>query len=91
MAACKHLLIHGHVQGVGFRYWFSDRARQLGLAGWVRNRVDGTVEAMLRGDRDAVGEMIEQAKRGPRGARVQRVEVSDSEEVFERFEIFATR
>lgn len=91
MAVCKHLRIHGHVQGIGFRYWFSDCAQELKLTGWVRNRVDGTVEAMLRGDCDAVTQMIEWAQTGPRGARVQRVEVSDSEELFERFEILGTR
>lgn len=68
--SAKRLIIAGHVQGVGFRAWLADRARALDLAGWVRNRADGTVEALVAGDSAAVEELLRQCRRGPRLARV---------------------
>ncbi|MFO1195712.1 MAG: acylphosphatase [Burkholderiaceae bacterium] len=67
------VVVHGRVQGVGYRAWFQRNALALDLRGWVRNRGDGTVEAELHGARDAVFDMISRATRGPPAARVERV------------------
>ena len=66
----KRLQVHGRVQGVGYRHWVRDTATRLGLAGWVRNRADGTVEALVEGDTAAVEEMLRACRRGPPGASV---------------------
>ena len=71
----RHLLIRGRVQGVGFRAWVEDTALDLGLKGWVRNRRDGTVEAVLAGDLERVLTMIEASRKGPPSARVDRLDV----------------
>ncbi|WP_374487001.1 acylphosphatase [Zoogloea sp.] len=68
------LRIHGSVQGVGYRNAFHAQALHLGLAGWVRNRSDGTVEALVAGPAAAIDTIIEWARRGPPAARVSRVE-----------------
>jgi len=73
----KHLVISGRVQGVGFRYSMSEEAERLGVTGWVRNRRDGTVEAVLDGATDAVDAVLAWARRGPRGASVTEVEVTE--------------
>ena len=75
MAVTKQLRISGLVQGVGFRYSLAREARALGLAGWVRNRRDGTVEALLQGSAEAVDKLISWSRRGPPGARVDFVDV----------------
>jgi acylphosphatase len=90
MTVCKQIKIRGRVQGVGFRYAFADRANELGLTGWVRNRFDGTVEAVVEGERGVVERMIEWAKSGPDVARVDQVEVNDTEGGFKQFKIRAT-
>ena len=69
-----HVRIRGRVQGVGFRQSAAARARSLGLAGWVLNARDGSVEAVFEGPRDRVDSMLEWCKRGPSGARVDTVE-----------------
>ena len=66
----KLLRIHGAVQGVGYRAWMVQAATRMGLAGWVRNRGDGTVEAWIEGDTDAVEELARLCRRGPQGASV---------------------
>ena len=66
----KHLIIAGHVQGVGFRDWLTAAARDTGISGWVRTRRDGTVEALLSGDTDAVEDLAQACRRGPRMAVV---------------------
>lgn len=66
----KRLIIVGRVQGVGYRDWMVYKARGLGLSGWVRNRSDGSVEALIAGDTDAVEELARQCRRGPRLAEV---------------------
>lgn len=71
------LRIHGRVQGVFYRGWAVEAARDLGLSGWVRNRRDGTVEMVISGDEDEVGTMIERARRGPPAADVERVDVEE--------------
>ena len=93
MAMTKQLRISGTVQGVGFRYSLEREARALGLAGWVRNRRDGSVEAVLQGDADAVDKLITWSRHGPPSARVQRVDVQAPEEparVYQDFEQLPT-
>lgn len=72
-----HVRIEGRVQGVGYRAWTEDAAAELGLRGWVRNRRDGSVEAVFSGAPDAVGGMLKRCQSGPRHARVDKVAVSD--------------
>lgn len=81
--ATRRLLITGRVQGVGFRYALQDEAEKLGLAGWVRNRSDGSVEALAQGSPQALEALAAWARRGPPGARVAglRVEPAPDEEV----------
>jgi acylphosphatase len=67
--------ISGRVQGVGFRYATLERARSRGLAGWVRNNPDGTVEAVFEGSPEAVGALLAWCRLGPAGARVDEVRV----------------
>ena len=74
------LRITGRVQGVGYRAWALQMASRLGLRGWVRNRSDGSVEALATGDDDAVARMIEACREGPVGARVSDVSISDAED-----------
>lgn len=78
MSAIRHVLIRGRVQAVGFRAWTEYTARRHGLHGWVRNRRDGSVEAVFAGSPEAVAEMIEACRRGPPAARVDRVEERDA-------------
>lgn len=86
----KQLRISGRVQGVGFRYSMSAEALRLGVTGWVRNRRDGTVEAMVDGAPDALAAILAWARSGPRGARVTDVRVTEVEESFEEFELRPT-
>ena len=72
--SAKRLIISGRVQGVGFRAWLEERARRLDLAGWVRNRSNGTVEALVAGDSAAVEELLRACRRGPRLAQVARID-----------------
>ncbi|NLA29304.1 MAG: acylphosphatase [Propionibacterium sp.] len=69
--------VSGLVQGVGFRWSTVDQAQRLGLNGWVRNLLDGSVEAWVEGRADAVAQMIEWLQHGPTWARVQRCRVSE--------------
>jgi len=73
------LTIRGRVQGVGYRAWAADTARALGLAGWVRNRTDGTVEAVAAGDDAAVERFIDACRKGPSLARVTAVDIALAE------------
>jgi acylphosphatase len=82
----RRLRITGRVQGVGYRWSLTQEARQLGLNGWVRNRLDGSVEAVVSGPADAVDAIVEWAKRGPTLARVEGVEISESGGLFAGFE-----
>ncbi len=72
----RHLLIEGRVQGVGYRDWLVDTARRHGLDGWVRNRRDGRVEALLSGPEPAVAAVLLACRRGPPMARVESIEES---------------
>lgn len=67
--------IEGTVQGVGFRYWTERVATGLGLTGWVRNRRDGSVEALFCGEADDVAEMLQRCHDGPRSAQVTAVRI----------------
>ena len=90
----KHLLIAGRVQGVGYRASFESQARALHLSGWVRNRVDGSVEAAVRGDADALEKIIAWARRGPPAAMVRDVTVAEMDDASipeGRFDVLATR
>jgi len=77
------VVVHGAVQGVFFRAEARQRARSLGLAGWVRNAPDGTVQAVFEGDDERVESMVEWCRRGPRGARVDGIDVAWVEAVHE--------
>lgn len=81
-----HLRIYGHVQGVFFRESMCRKAQQLGITGWVRNRRDGSVEAMIQGATEAISAMIEWARTGPEPARVERVEISAGSGEYTDFE-----
>ncbi len=70
----KRVVIQGRVQGVGYRDWLVAKARALGVDGWVRNRPDGSVEALVYGEVDAVEELLRACRRGPRMAAVSRIE-----------------
>lgn len=67
-------VIHGRVQGVGYRAWTVATASKLKLNGWVRNRTDGTVEAVFHGDESTLFAMFEACKKGPPASRVERIE-----------------
>lgn len=86
----RHLRITGRVQGVGYRWHMTEEARRLGLTGWVRNRLDGSVEAVAQGPADAVQALVDWAQRGPSLARVDEVVVGDAEGAFEGFEPWET-
>ncbi len=83
------LKIFGNVQGVGFRYYSMEQARELGLLGWVQNVDDGTVECEIEGEEEALKEFLEWARRGPSWARVEKVEEKWGEFKggFDRFEV----
>ncbi|MFN3853605.1 MAG: acylphosphatase [Phreatobacter sp.] len=92
----RHLSIRGRVQGVGYRQWFRRRAVELGATGWVRNRADGSVEALVIAGDEAYARLVRDAMNGPMGARVDEiretfVDFFDPEREFtEEFEIRAT-
>lgn len=74
---CKHILVSGIVQGVGFRYFALRHAHTLGLAGYARNMRDGRVEIVAEGDEETVASFINRMKEGPSSALVREVKVSD--------------
>ncbi len=73
----KHAVVRGVVQGVGFRWYAKERARELGLAGWVQNLPDGGVEVWAEGAAKAVEEFLGWLRHGPPAARVESVDLSD--------------
>jgi acylphosphatase len=75
----KRVVVSGRVQGVFFRDTARQRAEAAGVAGWIRNTPDGTVEAVFEGDPEAVDEMVEFARRGPSRAEVANVQVEEEE------------
>jgi acylphosphatase len=90
MKLVKHLNIKGRVQGVGYRYAMAEQAKVLNIGGWVRNRSDGTVEAIVSGSPIAVQSMIAWARRGPPGSKVDDVAVEDTAGEFTAFEMRVT-
>ena len=85
----RRLIVHGRVQGVGFRYSLARQAESRGVAGSAANRPDGAVEVVLEGEQEAVESLVRWCEEGPRGAVVERVDVS--EEQPEGLQGFATR
>lgn len=84
-------MIRGRVQGVGFRYSMRLEARRLGVTGWVRNRHDGSVEAVAQGPAEAVEALVEWSRHGPPGARVTDVQVATGEGDYTDFELRPTQ
>lgn len=76
----RRLQITGRVQGVGFRYAMQDEASRRGVSGWVRNRRDGSVEALVQGENNAVESLIAWARQGPPGARVSDLQIAPAQE-----------
>jgi len=79
MRVGRRFVITGRVQGVGFRYFTRDAAMREGVTGWVTNRPDGGVEAYVEGEAEAVTRVERAIRTGPRGARVEKVDVDDEE------------
>ena len=90
MPQTKQIKITGRVQGVGYRDAMCVQAAQLGVTGWVRNRRDGSVEAVVSGEAHALQTIIEWVRRGPQFAVVAGVAVEDAEESFDAFEFRPT-
>ena len=86
----RHLVVRGRVLGLGYRNYIQYKAGLLNVKGWVRNRLDGSVEAVVHGSPEAVAEIIDCAKRGPRAAEVTAVTVSDAEGRHEQFVVRPT-
>jgi acylphosphatase len=76
----RRLRITGRVQGVGYRYALLEEAERLGVTGWVRNRRDGSVEALIQGPAEELEKLIAWARRGPPAARVDDVRIEPAEE-----------
>ena len=74
----RHLHITGRVQGVCYRAWTQERARSLGLSGWVQNEADGSVTALVQGPKEAVAALIRAAQDGPTAARVRAVNSTEA-------------
>lgn len=86
MPITKHLRIYGRVQGVWFRESMRQEAERVGVTGWVRNLMDGSVEAMVHGEPEPVERLIQWSQRGPDAAQVTSVQVRDAQGSFSRFE-----
>lgn len=86
----RRLVITGVVQGVGFRYAMTAQARLLGVGGWVRNRRDGSVEAMIAGDAAQIEQMLAWSRNGPAGAVVDKVMVETASGEYPVFELRPT-
>lgn len=79
--AARRYLVRGRVQGVGFRWFVEREARTLGVAGWVRNRTDGTVEVLAMGSKEQLSNLHSRLRQGPRAARVDEVEIDETQPV----------
>ena len=78
----KHIVINGKVQGVGFRYWLSETAKQKNIYGWVRNKVSGEVEALFVGDDLKINDLIKLCKKGPPSSKVTKITVQNFREEY---------
>lgn len=88
----RQIRVRGRVQGVGFRHAMGQEAERSGVRGWVRNRRDGSVEAVVQGDARAVARVIGWARRGPPAARVDELQEFAAEAPFDcEYERFALR
>ena len=88
MKVAIHVFVSGMVQGVFYRSWTEDTAKELGLKGWVRNLPDGRVEALFEGEKSKVEKMVELCRRGPPHAKVEKVDIKKEPCYgFERFEV----
>lgn len=86
-----HLRIEGRVQGVGYRAWMAEQARSLGVVGWVKNRRDGAVEAVIQGSEATIAELLRRCHEGPHDAAVTRVDLmGEGGGVFDGFAIKPT-
>lgn len=74
MKQARHIRIHGKVQGVGYRFYATRVARRLGLKGWIQNLRDGSVEALVEGEPQAIDEWIDDVREGPRYAEVTKID-----------------
>ena len=90
MKVIRRLAITGRVQGVGFRLYMERKARGLGVTGWVRNRRDGSVEAMVQGNPEAIAALIDWARHGPPGALVTNLEEAEGSGDYESFDTLPT-
>ena len=91
MTRTVRIRIEGRVQNVTFRDWMQGEARSLGLTGWVRNRRDGSVEAVISGDPASIDDMLARCRQGPPAARVSDLAIlSETDESFADFEIRPT-
>jgi acylphosphatase len=80
----RHIRVSGRVQGVGYRAALRDEAARRGVTGWVRNRADGSVEALVQGSGESLKRLIDWARRGPPGARVTRLDEQPPAAEFDR-------
>ena len=88
---CVHVFISGKVQGVGYRYSTVNEAKRLGIKGWVRNRLDGRVEAVFEGEHSTVEQLVKWCHQGPRSAVVKEVNSETIDpQFFEEFEVRET-
>ena len=78
----KHIVISGKVQGVGFRYWLYQAAKQRNIDGWVRNKISGEVEALLIGDDVEIDNLIRLCEKGPPSSKVTKIKVQNYQKVF---------
>ena len=85
MKITQQILVYGRVQGVFFRELMCREATQLGVTGWVRNRQDGALEALLQGEAEHVEALIAWARRGPQRASVERLEISEGQGEYTEF------
>ncbi len=78
----KHIVITGKVQGVGFRYWLYQAAKQRNIDGWVRNKISGEVEALLIGDDVEIDNLISLCEKGPPSSKVTKIKVQNYQKKF---------
>jgi len=78
----KHIVITGKVQGVGFRYWLYQAAKQRNIDGWVRNKISGEVEALLIGDDVKIDNLIRLCEKGPPSSKVTKIKVQNYQKEF---------